>query len=509
MLKQDLVLKKDKFFEKIETLGLALSYGDVRLRTSHSEIAPSQVKLSSRFSRRVPLKAPLISAPMDMITEHKMAIALAVSGGLGIIHRALKPEDQVKEVSRVKFYLNGLIEKPICVSPKDTIAGVLKMIKEKNYSFRSFPVIDVKGKLLGLMSSNDIEFCPDNNYRAGRVMTKTKDAVTAKGAISFKQAYDIMRKNKKKILPLIDKQNKLVGMYVYSDVKRIVSGGSPWLNIDANGNLRVGAAIGVGEDAYERAGMLAERGVDVLVIDTAHGDSKAVLETLKQLKKDYPEIDIVAGNVSEAESAKRLVQAGADGVKVGQGPGSICTTRVVAGIGCPQVTAIYNCARALRGSGVSICADGGIEYSGDATVALAAGADSVMLGQMLAGTNEAPGEVFMRNDLPVKKYRGMGSLAAMQESQAAKERYGQKYSGQDKLVPEGVEAVVPYKGAAANIIFQTLGGLRSGLSYTGAADIKELQAKADFYYISSAGLSESHPHGIIMEKEAPNYLGRI
>ncbi|MFA6307000.1 MAG: IMP dehydrogenase [Patescibacteria group bacterium] len=508
MSKQDLFLKKDGFFEKIEALGLALSYGDVRLKTSYSETAPNDVKLASRFSRNVPLAAPLVSSPMDMITEHKMAIALAISGGLGIIHRALKPKDQAKEVSRVKFYLNGLIERPICLETSQTIKEILKMIEEKNYPFRSFPVVDARGRLTGLISGNDIEFCSNHNLKVGQIMTKAKNLVTAEKGISLKQSFIMMQKTKKKILPLLDKQKKLAGMYVYSDVKRIITGGSPFYNLDANGNLRVGAAVGVGQDALDRAELLSERGVDVLVIDTAHGDSRAVLETLKQLKKKYSKIDIVVGNVSEAESAVRLAKAGADGLKVGQGPGSICTTRVVAGIGCPQVTAVYNCARALRGLNVPVCADGGIEYSGDITVALAAGADSVMLGKMFAGTAETPGEVFIRNGMPVKQYRGMGSLAAMEASAAARERYSQKETGKDKLVPEGVEAVVPYKGEVEKIIFQLLGGLRSGLGYTGAADIEELQTKADFYYISSAGLSESHPHGIVMEKEAPNYFGR-
>ena len=502
------ILKKDKFFEKIESLGLALSYGDVRLKTSHSEVGPNDVKLASKFSRNVPLNAPLVSSPMDMITEHSMAIALAMSGGLGIIHRALSPKDQAKEVSRVKFYLNGLIEKPICLDGSQTVKSVLKMKEEKGYTFHSFPVLDGRGKLAGLISESDMEFCRNTDLKVMQIMTKFKNLTTAKNSVSLKQAFNIMQKTKKKILPLIDKQNKLTGMYVYSDVKRIITGGSPSYNLDKNGNLRVGAAVGIGKEALERAEQLSERGVDVLVIDTAHGDSRAVFETLKQLKKKYSKIDIAAGNVSEAESAKSLVRAGADGIKVGQGPGSICTTRVVAGIGCPQVTAVYNCARALRGSGVAVCADGGIEYSGDITVALAAGADSVMLGKMFAGTDETPGEVFIRNGMPVKQYRGMGSLAAMQASVASRERYGQALSGKDKLVPEGVEAVVPFKGEVAKIIFQTLGGLKSGLGYIGAADIKELHEKADFYYISSAGLSESHPHGITMEKEAPNYFGR-
>ena len=508
MPKQNLVFKKDKFFEKIEALGLALSYGDVRLKTSHSEIAPNDVNIAGRFSRNIPLNSPLVSSPMDMITEHGMAIALALAGGLGIIHRALAPKDQAKEVSRVKFYLNGLIEKPICVKINETIKSVLNMAAEKGYSFHSFPVVDGNGRLAGLISNNDVEFCHNYNLKVGRVMAKAENLVTAEGGISLKQAFSIMQRNKKKILPLVNKQKKLVGMYVYSDVKRVITGGSPFYNLDGNGNLRVGAAVGVGRDALIRAELLSERGADVLVIDTAHGDSRAVFETLKQLKKKYSKIDIVVGNVSEADSARRLALAGADGIKIGQGPGSICTTRIVAGIGCPQVTAVYNCARALRGLNVPVCADGGIEYSGDVTVALAAGADSVMLGRMFAGTSETPGEVFIRNGLPVKQYRGMGSLAAMEASQGSRERYSQKETGKDKLVPEGVEAVVPFKGEVAKIIFQILGGVRSGLGYVGAADLDELRNKADFYYISAAGLSESHPHGITMEKEAPNYFGR-
>jgi IMP dehydrogenase len=508
MLNKNIVLKKDNFFEKIAALGMALSYGDVRLKTSHSEVAPNNVNLSSKFSRNIPLNAPLISSPMDMITEHKMAIALAMSGGLGIIHRALTPKDQAKEVSRVKFYLNGLIEKPICLNGNQTVKSVLKMKEDKGYTFHSFPVLDSRGKLVGLISESDIEFCQNANLKVAQIMTRFKNLTTARNGVLLNQAFSVMQKTKKKILPLIDKQSKLTGMYVYSDVKRIITGGSPSYNLDKNGNLRVGAAVGIGKEALERAEQLNERGVDVLVMDTAHGDSRAVLDTLKELKKKYPKIDVVAGNVSEADSAKRLASAGADGIKVGQGPGSICTTRVVAGIGCPQVTAVYNCARALRGSGVAVCADGGIEYSGDITVAIAAGADSVMLGKMFAGTNETPGEVFMRNGMPVKQYRGMGSLGAMEANKASRERYSQSESGKNKLVPEGVEAVVPFKGEVAKIIFQALGGLRSGMGYTGAADIKELHEKGDFYYISSAGLSESHPHGITMEKEAPNYFGR-
>lgn len=496
-------MKKDKFFDKMESQGLALSYGDVRLRTDHSTILPAEAKLSSFFSRHVPLKFPIISSPMDTITEHNMAIEMAKMGGLGIIHRGLSPKDQAAEVARVKFYLNGFIKKPICVFEDQTIDEILAMIKEKDYSFRSFPVLDRNGKLVGLLTNNDFDFCPDHFLKAGDVMSR--NLITAEEGIVLEDAYKTMRDRKKKILPVINKIGELVGIYVYSDVKRLITGGSPNFNIDDNGNLRVGAAIGTGDDAFERLSLLADFGIDVVVIDTAHADTKSVIETLKTIKKEYSQIDVVVGNVSEGESAKRLVDAGADGVKVGQGPGSICTTRIVAGIGCPQVTAIYNCAKALRGSGVSVCADGGIQQTGDITIALAVGANSVMLGNILAGTKETPGEVIIRQGVSVKEYRGMGSLAAMQASKASRERYGQGKNGKDKLVPEGVEGMVPYKGEVAQIIFQCLGGLRSGMGYVGAADINELQEKADFFQISGAGLGESHPHSLLATKEAPNY----
>jgi IMP dehydrogenase len=496
-------MQKDQFFEKMEKQGLALSYGDVRLKTNHSSILPADANLSSFFSRRVPLKCPIISSPMDTITEHKMAIEMAKMGGLGIIHRGLGPKEQALEVARVKFYLNGFIKKPICVFDDQTIEEILKMINEKDFSFRSFPVIDRNGKLVGLLTNNDFDFCPNYNLKAREIMSR--ELITAKEGTNLEEAYIIMRESKKKILPVINNQGNLEGMYVYSDVKRIITGGSPLYNLDCNGNLRVGAAVGTGDDAFERLEILSELGVDVVVIDTAHADTKSVLQTLKEIKTKYNQIDVVVGNISEGESAKRLADAGADGVKVGQGPGSICTTRIVAGIGCPQVTAIYNCARALRGSGVPVCADGGIQQTGDITIALATGANSVMLGNLLSGTKETPGEVIIRQGMSVKEYRGMGSLAAMQASKASRERYGQGKSEKDKLVPEGVEGMVPYKGEVAQIIFQCLGGLRSGMGYVGAATVEELQEKADFYQISGAGLGESHPHSLLAAKEAPNY----
>jgi len=498
--------KKDKFFEKMDRIGLALSYGDVRLRTGQSNVTPGEVDLKTRFSRNVPLNCPIVSSPMDTVTEHKMAIEMAKLGGLGIIHRALSPKEQALEVARVKFYLNGLIKKPICVKAEEKVENILRMIEEKGFLFRSFPVLDSNGRVVGILTNNDFEFCADLQATAGEIMSK--DLITVNEYPPLESVFEIMRKNKKKVLPVVDRDGFPTGMFIYSDIKRIVTGSSTAYNVDANGNLRVGAAIGVGEAELERVELCLKKGVDVVVIDTAHGDSQGVystLEMLKEIKKIYPNLDLVVGNISEAESAKRLADAGVDGIKVGQGPGSICTTRIVAGVGCPQVTAVYDCAKAVRGTGIPICADGGIEYSGDIPIAIGAGAETVMLGNMLSGTLESPGEVIMRRGFPVKKYRGMGSLGAMEKSKASRERYGQVADAKDKLVPEGVEGVVPFKGPVEPIVFQLLGGLRSGMGYVGAATIVELKEKADFRRISRAGLSESHPHGITITEDVPNY----
>jgi len=496
-------MKKDAFFDKMDALGLAMSFGDVRLKTGHTSILPADVDLSSRFSRNVPLKCPIVSSPMDTVTEHNMAIAMAKLGGLGIIHRGLSPKEQSTEVAKVKFYLNGLIKKPIFVKSDQSVGSVLRMIEEKGFSFRSFPVIDQAGNLVGIVTGNDFEFCTNLDVSIRAIMSQ--ELLTTDENKPVEEVYEMMLKNKKKILPVVGKDGECAGMYIYSDIKRIMTGGSSQFNIDSNSNLRVGAAIGVGDDARERMELLSKKGVDLVVIDTAHGDTETAIATLKEIKKNYPGIDVVIGNISEGDSAVRLVEAGADGLRVGQGGGSICTTRIVAGIGCPQVTAVYNCSKAVRGSGVPICADGGIEYSGDITVALAAGAESVMLGKMLAGTEETPGDVIFRQGTAYKTYRGMGSLGAMQASKASRERYGQVSSDKDKLVPEGVEGVVPFKGDVGNIIFQNVGGLRSGMGYLGARTILELHEKSDFHRISGAGLSESHPHGIHMTEEAPNY----
>lgn len=496
-------MERDVFFDKMEKLGLALSFDDVTLRTRYSEIKLREVNLSTKFSRNVPLKCPIISSPMDTVTEHRMAIEMAKLGGLGIIHRNLSPKDQAAEVARVKFYLNGLILKPISVKMNETIGDIVKMIKERDFAFNSFPVVDENEKFVGLLTGNDFEFCVDYALEAKEVMSK--NLLTAPEGISLEEAYKKMLTNKKKVLPLIDQNGSLSGMYVFSDVKRIMTDGLPLYNVDSKGNLRVGATVGVGDEAIERAELMINKGVDVIVIDTAHGDSKAVYDTLIELKNNFSELDIVVGNISEAESAKNLVDAGVDGIKVGQGPGSICTTRIVAGVGCPQISAVHECSKAIRGSQVPVCADGGIKYSGDVVKAIAAGGDSVMLGGALAGTKESPGKTIVRQGVTVKVYRGMGSQEAMEASKASRERYGQAEEKIDKLVPEGVSGVVPYKGEVAKTIFQFVGGLRSGMGYLGAESIESLQEKAAFHRVLPAGQVESHPHNVVMTEEAPNY----
>jgi IMP dehydrogenase len=499
--------KKDDFFRKMDDLGLALSYGDVRLRTKHSNHTPNSVDVSSQFSRNVHLNIPFVSAAMDKVTRHKMAIEMAKLGGLGIIDRVLPPREQAQEVARVKFYLNGLIKKPITVQGSETIEEIINRLDEKD--FRSIPVLDSSGRLVGILTGNDFDFCIDNRMTASQIMST--DLITVPESTSIEEAFQVMHHRKKKVLPVVNRDMALVGMYVFSDVKRIMTGGSLVYNLDENGNLRVGAAIGVGDDALNRVEMLVDKSVDVVVIDTAHGDSDSVLNTLREIKRVYGDsLDVVVGNVSEGESARQLADVGADGIKIGQGPGSICTTRVVAGIGCPQVTAVYNCTKAIEGSGIPCCADGGIEYSGDITIALAVGARTVMMGNMLAGTAETPGKVIMRQGIPVKVYRGQGSLGAMQESKSARDRYQQgEQEDIHKLVPEGVEGVVPFKGPVADIVFQCLGGLRSGMGYVGAKNIIELQERADFYRISGSGLKESHPHNILITEKAPNYCGTM
>lgn len=496
-------MDKHTFFQRMEELGIALTFDDVRLETDYSEVLPDAVSLETKLSRNVPLKIPIVSAAMDTVTEHTMAIALAKAGGLGFIHKKLSPTEQAAQVARVKYHLNGLIEKPICVSEDETLEAIQKKREEKNYTFHSFPVTNREGTLVGILTQNDFDFCPDTKLHARDVMTR--NVITAPQGTSLSVAYELMIQHKKKAIPIIDEHHHVTGLYVFGDLKRIKSGISSLYNTDHRGQLRVGAAIGTGPDTPERLERLIAEHVDVVVIDTAHAHTKTVLQTLRNVKQRHPQLDVVVGNISRDTSTVELIEAGADGIRVGQGPGSICTTRVVAGIGCPQVTAVYRCATAAEKHGVPVMADGGLTYSGDITIALAAGATSVMLGSMLAGTREAPGDVIYYKGRQWKLYRGMGSLGAMLESRAAQERYNQQSDSPKKLVPEGVEGLIPYKGDLHDTLFQYLGGLRSGMGYIGARTIHELQYKAQFFRMTQAGQKESHPHDIHVIREAPNY----
>jgi IMP dehydrogenase len=482
---------------------LALTFDDVRLIPAYSEVLPDEVNLNSRFSRNVPLKIPLVSAAMDTITEHKLAIEMAKNGGLGIIHKNLSPKEQAWQVSRVKHHLNGKIEDPICVREEDSIEEVLNMREEKAYTFHSFPVLDAGGKLIGIITRNDFDFCDDLSKKVKDIMTPFP--LTAPENTTIEEAYKILLDKKKKILPLVKKDNEISGIYVFSDVKRIVTGNLCMYNIDSNGKLIVGAAIGVYKDAFSRLEELVKSDVDVVVIDTAHGHSKGVLETLREIKEQYPKLDVVAGNIASGEAAETLVRAGADGVKIGVGPGSICTTRIIAGIGTPQLSAIYRCSRALSDFDIPICADGGLKNSGDITIAISGGANCVMMGNMLGGTDESPGDLITFNGRQWKKYRGMGSLSAMREHRGSKERYQQGGRKMKNLVPEGIDGLIPYRGKLADILIQYVGGLKSGMGYVGAKSIEELREKAQFDRITNAGLNESHPHDILISEEAPNY----
>ncbi len=491
-------MRKDTFFKKMNELGLALTYGDVLLASGHSTVPPSEVSLDTRFSRNVPLGIPVVSAAMNTVTEWRMAIAMAMLGGIGVIHRSLSPEEQASQVKRVKFYLNGLIDKPVTARQDQTIEDILQHRAHKGWSFHSFPVVNSRGKLVGLLTKNDFDFCDDPQQVASKVMTT--NVITAPPKTSLTQAYKIMTKDRKKLLPLVDRQGLLTGVYIFSDVLRIRNETSVAHNVDSNHRLRVAAAVGTGDEALRRVGLMHKR-LDVVVIDTAHGDSKLVYETLRAVKRSYPKLDVVVGNVSEGASAKRLVDAGADGIKVGQGPGSICTTRVVAGIGRAQVSAVHDCVQAIRGSGVPVCADGGITYSGDITKAIGAGAHTVMLGRILASAEEAPGEIIIHQGQRKRSYDGMGSRKNMELSRASRERYRQDTSSTDKVVPEGVASLVPLQGSTAAIVQEHLGGLRSGMGYVGAGTIEELRSKARFSRITAAGVTESHPHTVTIISE--------
>ncbi len=495
------------FFNSMAEQWIMLTYGDVRLRTRYSDFLPKDTDVSTRFSRHIPLKTPIVSSPMDTVTTAEMAIAMAEAGGLGIIHRNLSPIEQAKAAGRVKHRLNGRINTPITIEDTMGVKEVLQDLNDKQYPFQTFPVMNSKGRMVGLITRNDFDVWDGHSALVSSIMTPLQDLTVATEHATARDCFELMRRTKKKVLPLM-RADVLTGMYVFSDLQRIFSQMPTHHNLDQNGQLLVGAAIGTGDEALLRADLLARKKCDVFQIDTAHGDSKNVIDTVRRLKHAYPNIDVVAGNVSNGDAAKRLVDAGADGVVVGQGPGSICTTRVIAGVGMPQVSAVFECARALEGTDVPVCADGGIDNSGDMVIALAVGAQCVMLGRLLAGTDEAPGEKRMFEGRLIKDYRGMGSLGAMREGLASRQKYGQAAQPIGKVVPEGVEGVVPYIGSVQTVLEQYVGGIRAGMGYTGSETIVDLQANASLFRITSAGLHESHPHDIEITASAPNYYGR-
>jgi IMP dehydrogenase len=475
-----------------------LTFDDVLIIPAKSDVLPAEVDVSTQLTRNIRLLIPILSAAMDTVTESRMAIALAQQGGLGIIHRNLSIEAQAEEVAKVKRHESGMIVDPITMRPKDKISQAIEVMRK--YKISGLPITDENNKLVGILTNRDIRFETRLDLPIEEVMTK--DLVTVPLGTSIEEAMKLFHKHKIEKILMVDENFHLKGLITYKDILKRIQ--YPNACKDNFGRLRVGAAIGVGNDALDRAAALIEAKVDVLVIDTAHGHSGRVLETLRLLKKKFPEQEIIAGNIATAEAAEDLIAAGADALKVGVGPGSICTTRVVTGAGVPQITAIADVFRVAKKKNIPIIADGGIKYSGDITKALAAGASCVMLGNLLAGTDEAPGEVVIYQGRSYKIYRGMGSLEAMKEG--SRDRYFQDVPGvQSKLVPEGIEGRVPYKGPVVNIIQMMVGGLRSGMGYAGCRTIPELQEKARFIRITNAGLRESHVHDVVITKEAPNY----
>ncbi|MBS0168717.1 MAG: IMP dehydrogenase [Nitrospira sp.] len=476
---------------------LGLTYDDVVLVPAKSQVLPSEVDTRTRLSRNIQLNIPIVSAAMDTVTEARLAIAMAQEGGIGIVHRVLSPVDQAAEIDRVKKSESGMILDPITISPDQTIRDAHELMAK--YRISGIPVTKA-GKLVGILTNRDLRFETRMDLKVSQVMKRDK-LITAPEGTSLEKAREILHEHRIEKLPVVNKQFELKGLITIKDIEKRIK--YPNACKDAHGRLRVGAALGVGPDTADRVALLVKAGVDVVVVDTAHGHSQAVLDTVKMVRKAYPQLDIIAGNIATAQAAKDLVKAGVDAVKVGVGPGSICTTRMVSGAGMPQLTAIGDCARALAGSNIPVIADGGIKYSGDITKALAAGASVVMLGSLLAGTEEAPGETVLFQARTYKVYRGMGSIGAMERGGG--DRYGQGGRPTPKLVPEGIEGRVPYKGLLAPHIYQMVGGVKSGMGYCGCKTIPELQQKATFIRQTLAGLREGHVHDVIITKEAPNY----
>jgi IMP dehydrogenase len=473
-----------------------LTYDDVLLIPAYSEVLPKQVELKTKFSRNIELNVPFVTAAMDTVTEASMAIAIAREGGIGVIHKNMTIEEQARQVAIVKRAENGMIYDPVTIRRGSTVKDALDMMHD--YHIGGIPVVDDENHLVGIVTNRDLRFERHMDKKIDEVMT-SENLVTTHIQTDLVAAAAILQENKIEKLPVVDNENHLVGLITYKDITKAKD--KPMACKDAKGRLRVAAGVGVTVDTLDRAKALVEAGADAIVIDTAHGHSKGVIEKLKQVKAAFPQVDVVVGNVATGEAAKYLVENGADGVKVGIGPGSICTTRVVAGIGVPQITAVMDCYEAAKEYGIPIIADGGIKYSGDMTKAIAAGANVCMMGSMFAGCDESPGDFELYQGRKYKVYRGMGSIAAMENG--SKDRYFQENA--KKLVPEGVEGRVAYKGHVEDTVFQLIGGLRSGMGYCGAKDIETLKATGRFVKITAASLKESHPHDIHITKEAPNY----
>lgn len=489
------------------SIPLGLTFDDVLLMPAESDIVPSAVETTTRLTRRINLAMPLVSSAMDTVTEARMAIAMARQGGIGVLHRNLSAEEQALQVDLVKRSEAGMVTNPITCAPSDTLRDVEALCAR--YRISGAPVVDSAGRLVGIVTNRDMRFVSDRSTTVSEIMT-SMPLITAPVGVAAEQALELLRQHKVEKLPLVDPDGRLRGLITVKDFTK--SEQYPHATKDEAGRLRVAAGVGIGEDAYKRAGLLVEAGVDVLVVDSAHGHSRNVLEMVARVKREM-NVEVIGGNVATAAGAQALIDAGADAVKVGVGPGAICTTRVVAGVGVPQITAIMEAARVARPAGVPVIGDGGVQYSGDIAKALVAGADTVMLGQLLAGCEESPGELIFINGKQFKSYRGMGSLGAMQSRGQArsysKDRYFQDdVLSEDKLVPEGVEGQVPYRGQLSQVAHQLIGGLRAAMGYVGAVNIAELHKRGQLVRITAAGLKESHPHDIQMVVEAPNYHTR-
>ena len=475
-----------------------LTYDDVLLIPAYSEVLPREVNTSTYLTKKIKLNVPIVSAAMDTVTESELAIAIAQNGGIGMLHKNMTIARQAEEVRKVKRSESGMIQDPVTLHPEATLAEAFALMKE--FKIGGIPIIDKNQQLLGILTNRDIRFQKDLKLKVKTVMT-TANLITAPAGTDLKKAELILQKHKIEKLPVVDKKGKLTGLITYKDIQKFKN--FPQACKDEQGRLRVGAAVGVTADTMERVSALVNAGVDVIAIDTAHGHSKGVIETLKMVKKTFPKLQVIAGNVATAAAAKALAKAGADAVKVGIGPGSICTTRIIAGVGVPQLYAVYECAKALKGTGIPVIADGGIKHTGDIPKAIAAGASCIMAGSLFAGVEESPGETIIYEGRKFKSYRGMGSIEAMETG--SKDRYFQDAEDDiKKLVPEGIVGRVPYKGTLAEVMHQFVGGLKAGMGYCGAGTIAALQ-EAKFVRITAAGIRESHPHDIVITKEAPNY----